>query len=249
MVTDFLAYERSLGLSFLIPLLDSQEITLTGKSVLDLGCGYGGVLAVLQEKYGLGEALGIDLDPEMIRKGLLASPPGVKLETGDFFAMDDQLFDFILMRDVLEHIVDVERALIKATRLLKPGGRLYASFAPFYSPFGGHQHNCAGIFSNIPWIQFLPEAWFRKILRLEGNSYKSAVGLVADMETVLKTRLTISGFRRMLPRVGLQLRFQARYLIRPDFKIKFGLPAMGFPPLAPFDDLLCTGFEAILVKA
>src|SRR4051794_22711450 len=120
MIIDFQAYERELGIHFLIPLLQSQGLDLAGKSVLDLGCGYGGVLAALQEKYGLAGALGIDLDPEMIRAGLERSPPGVELVNRDFFAMEDRLFDFILMRDVLEHIVDVERALARAFRLLKP---------------------------------------------------------------------------------------------------------------------------------
>lgn len=249
MIKDFLAYERELGSAFLIPLLEAQGISLVGKSVLDLGCGYGGVLAVLQEKYGLSEALGIDLDPEMIQSGLERGPPGVRLEVRDFFALEDRLFDFILMRDVLEHIVDVERALAKAERLLKPGGMIYASFAPFYSPFGGHQHNGAGPFANVPWLQFLPEAWFRRLLRLEGNSYKSAAGLQSDMETVLRTRLTLAGFRRMVPKVGLRLRYHAQYLIRPDYKIKFGLPSLGFPRLPPLDDLLSTGSESILVKA
>jgi len=249
MIKDFLTYEKALGQAFLIPLIESQGISLAGKSVLDLGCGYGGVLAVLQEKYGLADALGIDLDPEMIRSGQERGPHGVKLETRDFFALEDRLFDFILMRDVLEHIVDVEGALAKAVRLLKPGGMIYASFAPFYSPFGGHQHNGAGLFSNVPWLQVLPESWFRRLLRLEGNSYKSATGLESDMDTVLRTRLTLSGFRRLVPKVGLKLRYHAQYLIRPDYKIKFGLPALAFPRLPPLDDLLSTGSESILVRA
>lgn len=249
MINDFQAYERGLGSGFIIPLLDSQGVALAGRSVLDLGCGYGGVLAALHEKYGLSEALGIDIDPEMIRAGLGRCPRGVTLENRDFFAMENRSFDFILMRDVLEHIVDVEQALAKASSLLKPGGTIFASFTPFYSPFGGHQHNGGGLFSNVPWLQFLPEKWFRSLLKLKGNSYKTAAGLEADMETVFRTRLTISAFRSLVPRAGLKLQYQARYLVRPDYRIKFGLPAVGFPRLPIVDDLLCTGIEALMARA
>ncbi len=248
MITDFLAYERALCASCLVPLLESQGVKLSGKSVLDVGCGYGGVLAVLQEKFGLSQALGIDLDAEMIRVGMERGPTGMRLETGNFFTLKPEGYDFILMRDVLEHIVDVEKALAKAVSLLKPGGMIYVSFAPFYSPFGGHQHNGAGLFSNIPWLQILPETWFRKLLQLPGNSYKSATGLESDMDSVLRTRLTLAGFRAVLPKVGLGIRYYAQYLVRPDYRIKFGLPTVGFPRLPLLDDLVCTGSEAILGK-
>ena len=55
--------------SCLIPLLERQHIDLAGKSVLDVGCGYGGFLTALREKFPLKELLGIDLDAKMIRIG------------------------------------------------------------------------------------------------------------------------------------------------------------------------------------
>jgi SAM-dependent methyltransferase len=249
MITDFKAYEKALGTHFLIPLLEAQGITLAGKSTLDVGCGYGGVLARLHERFGLADSLGIDVDAQMIRLGQETLPPGIRLEAKDFFTQVDGLYDFILMRDVLEHIVKVEEALAKACNLLKPGGFIYLSFAPFYSPFGGHQHNGSGWKSNIPWLQVLPESWFRRLLTIKGNSYKSAVGLMSDMDTVLKTRLTMRQFRSILPQVQLKCKYQAQYLIRPDYKIKFGFPALRFPAFPILEEIFCTGFEAILIRA
>jgi SAM-dependent methyltransferase len=248
MVTDFHAYEKSLCLTGLAPLLQRHGVDLAGKSVLDVGCGYGGVLSGLREKYALDAALGIDLDPEMIRIGREKCGEGIALETRDFFGLDPEAgcFDLILMRDVLEHIVDAEGALRKASALLKPGGLVFASFAPFYSPFGGHQHNGSGFSSNLPWLQMLPEAWFRRALTLRGNSYKSGDGLAADMETVLRTRLTLRGFRRMAPAAGFRLTYFARYLSRPDYRIKFGLPAVGFPGIPLLEELFSSGVEALL---
>lgn len=245
-IRDFHAYEKALGERFLLPLLASRRFPPAGKRVLDVGCGYGGVLAALAEKHPLSRALGLDLDPEMVLHGRARCPAGVILENRDFFALEGETFDLILLRDVLEHIVDVEGALGKAARLLAPGGLVYASFAPFYGPFGGHQHNAAGLPSRLPWLQLLPEGAFRSLLRLPGNSYKGASGLSADMESVLRTRLTLSRFRRAASAAGLKVTYRAQYLSRPDYRLKFGLPEIPFPPLPGLEELLCTGAEALL---
>jgi SAM-dependent methyltransferase len=272
MIADFHAYEKELCLKGLIPLLRRQGFDPAGKSVLDVGCGQGGVLAGLAESFPLKSALGIDLDADMIRQGSGKRPAGVRLEARDFFGMqavDPEAFDpdtqganplhrsasalggydLILMRDVLEHIPDAEGALRKAASLLAPRGMIFASFAPFYSPFGGHQHNGAGIFSNVPWLQLLPEGLFRAALNLKGNSYKSGRNLADDMESVLRTRLTIGRFRGMIPEAGLRLGYLARYLSRPDYRIKFGLPEIGFPAIPGLEELACTGVEALLTRA
>lgn len=248
MIPDFHAYEKNLCVTCLLPLLARLGVALDGKSVLDVGCGYGGVLAGLGERFRLREALGIDLDPEMIRVGREKCQPEVRLDNCDFFALEGGVYDLILMRDVLEHIVNVERALAKAAALLNPGGIIYATFAPFYGPFGGHQHNGAGLFSRLPWVQFLPEGVLRRLLRFPGNSYKSATELAADMDSVLRTRLTLARFRRGASKAGLGIRYHAQYLVRPDYRLKFGLPALRFPGIPAAEELLCTGAEAMLSR-
>lgn len=249
MIADFHQYEYRLCRRFLIPLLLERGLALDGKSALDVGCGYGGVLAGLAERFRLAEALGIDLDPGMIAGGRDRNPPGVSLRTGDFLALPDGGFDAILMRDVLEHIVDVEGALAKAAGLLKPGGFVFASFAPFLSPFGGHQHNGEGPFASAPWLHLLPESWFRGLLRFPGNSYKSGEALRADMDTVFRTRLSLRRFRRAAGSAGLAITYLRGYAVRPDYRIKFGIPSLRFPAVAGPGDLFCTGVEALLAKA
>jgi SAM-dependent methyltransferase len=248
MIADFHAYEFELGRDCLLPLLERRGFRPAGKSVLDVGCGYGGVLAAIAAAHPLRRALGVDLDAAMVRAGREKSP-GIVLEARDFFGLGGETFDLILMRDVLEHMPDTAGALGKAAELLAPGGLIFASFAPFRSPFGGHQHNGAGPFARVPWIHLFPEPWFRRLLRLEGNSYKGAAALEDDMESVLRTRLTVAGFRRLLTDAGLRVQYFAGYLSRPDYRLKFGLPAVRFPAEPPLGEFLCTGVEALLARA
>ena len=247
MTSDFFAYEMELGRRFLIPLLEGRGVRPEG-SILDVGCGYGGVLAALAGRYPAARCLGLDVDAEMVAAGREKCPAGVRLETGDFFRLEGEGFDLILMRDVLEHIVRPEAALERAASLLNPGGLLFASFAPFHSPFGGHQHNGEGFFSRLPWLQFLPENLFRVLVRVSGNSYKTREGLVADMDTVLRTRLSIARFRRAARQAGLGFRHYAGYAVRPDYRLKFGLPPLRFPALPLLEEMFSTGVEALLAR-
>ena len=183
---------------------------------------------------------------EMICVGREKCPREICLQEGDFFRIEGGEYNFILMRDVLEHIGDVAGALERAAKRLLPGGTIYVSFAPFFSPFGGHQHNGEGFFSNVPWLQFLPETWIRRLLRLQGNSYKSASQLEADIDSVLRTRLTLAEFRSNLPKVDLRLKYFRQYVVRPDYRIKFELPTLAFPTVPLIEELVCTGAEALL---
>ena len=86
----------------------------------------------------------------------------------------------------------------------------------------------------------------RRLLRLRGNSYKSACSLEADIDSVLRTRLTLAGFRRKLPKAVLRLKYVRQYVVRPDYRIKFGLPILAFPAVPLIEELVCTGAEALL---
>ncbi len=250
MVADYLEYERRLGREILIPWLHSAKMDLKNYSVLDVGCGYGGILESLNETHSLKSALGIDIDSEMILLAQKNKKQGLQFEKQDFLKLEPQLqqFDFILMRDVLEHIVDVEKALLQAQNLIRGPGFLYLSFAPFNSPFGGHQHNGMGWGSYFPWIHLLPEKMFREIVNIHGNTYKSKDQLSKDMESVLKTRLTLRRFRQALSQTGFRILRQTHSISRPDYQIKFGLPALPCPTFLGFEEFFCTGYEALLKK-
>jgi SAM-dependent methyltransferase len=243
---DYFEYERQIAVANLIPSLKVHSAWPAAR-ILDVGCGYGGTLAAFKSADPACDAVGLDLDAEMVQQGLAKSNGALRLIHADFFQWQGSGFDLILMRDVLEHIRRMEEALRKAATLLAPGGRIYASFAPYFGPFGGHQQNGAGLFSHCPWIHWLPQRLFARLVPVAGNSYKSLEALRADMDSVADTRLTVAGFKRAARSCGLILESLELFLSRPDYKFKFGWPACRFPDVPILSEIFSTGVEALLI--
>jgi len=244
----YFAYERLVALRHLLPWLKSLNIQVNQGGALDVGCGYGGTVAAVREVFGPVRAIGLDVDAEMVALGKVCLATDGELRVENFLQFSESNFDLLLMRDVLEHMPKVEAAMIQAYSLLKPGGSVYVSFAPFYSPFGGHQHNGSGFASHLPWIQVLPERIFRRVLKITGNWYKAETALQLDMDSVLATRLTVSRFLNASKQVGVELTDLKGYLSRPEYTVKFGLPKLALPALPIIREWFCTGVEAVLHK-
>jgi SAM-dependent methyltransferase len=106
-----------------------------GDWVLDLGCGEGRHVHGLHMLDGV-NVVGLDLDiPSLIkgRDGMDFLPAGSNAAVTAFVSGDayrlpfpDNAFDAVICSEVLEHLIDYERALAEIARVLKPGGR----FAP-----------------------------------------------------------------------------------------------------------------------
>jgi len=101
-----------------------------GMDVLDCGCGPGRLIELLKTEYPSISVTGLEIDPTLVtaakeqltRAGfddwsvVQASAESPNLAHGSF--------DFIVMRLVLEHLVDPVLALRELKKLLRPGGRI-----------------------------------------------------------------------------------------------------------------------------
>ena len=106
----------------------SRAGELSGKTVLDIGCG-GGILAEEFAKAG-GKVTGIDLSPVAIEAAKRhAAESGLEIDyrvvAVDKLAMDAPQFDIIVCAEVLEHVDDIDKFLKDALSMLKPGGLLF----------------------------------------------------------------------------------------------------------------------------
>lgn len=93
---------------------------ITSGQFLDIGCGSGSTVRAATD---LGwKAIGIDIDPKLIELGKAHHQVDLRctpLLESDF---DSDQFDFIRLRDVIEHLPNPYEALLEVKRLLVPKG-------------------------------------------------------------------------------------------------------------------------------
>lgn len=102
------------------------------KTVLDYGCGHGWCDIYMERKVGK-KWLGIDVDPGAVKwsekfKKFAKNPENLTFVTGDYkltkqkIEGEDELFDCLLLTEVLEHCVDPIEVVESLEKWVKPGG-------------------------------------------------------------------------------------------------------------------------------
>lgn len=104
--------------------LQSLFPDLRGKTVLDLGCGYG-----WHSKYsadqGAQSVLGLDLSERMIKEAQRRNPADnitYKICAVDNYEYPEASYDFVISNLVLHYIADLDSIFEKVFQTLKPGG-------------------------------------------------------------------------------------------------------------------------------
>jgi len=220
-------YQYELGKDFVVPYSKSIGCFKPGDSVFEVGSAEGGVLAAFVEEGGT-EAIGTDIAQNRLEmgekiSGLIDFP--IKFSNHNIITEDIpdkwlNKFNLVLLRDVIEHLDDTETALSNIKKIIKPGGYLFVSFPPYYSAFGGHQHTLGNLSGKIPFIHLLPDFIFHKLI---------ASGRDADIEEVKRLqniKLTTKKFEDATQRAGYDIFKKDFYLLRPVYKMKFGLPSI-----------------------
>jgi ubiquinone/menaquinone biosynthesis C-methylase UbiE len=121
--------------------LERAGVTLRGR-VLDAGCGGGGTALSLAEEAGF--AVGLDLDARFrgtgtrLREEKQVQGAAFVQGDGQCLPFRDQSFDVVFSHSVIEHVGSAESYLRECHRVLRAGGVLYLSTAPFLSLAGAH---------------------------------------------------------------------------------------------------------------
>ncbi len=163
---------------------------LEGKSVLDLGCGWGGV--VIEAAGPASVSVGVEPDEERlaIARDLLHEVGSDKAKLlqgiGEQLPFADSTFDVIASYQVFEHVQDPAKVMAEVARVLKPGGVFHFS-TPNYMAFWEPHYK-------VFWLPLLPKTLGRLYLKLR----KRNAGFLGHINYVNPLSM-----RRLLRRHGL----------------------------------------------
>ncbi|MGZ5131852.1 MAG: methionine biosynthesis protein MetW [Caldimonas sp.] len=129
------------------------ELVPKGSRVLDLGCGDGEFLSLLQRERGC-SGYGIEIDDANVlashRRGINVIQ--LNLEQG-LSLFDDQSFDVVLQLDTLQHLKNTERMLRETARV----GRVGIVSFPNFAHWPNRLRVAAG---RMPVTRVLPYQWY-----------------------------------------------------------------------------------------
>jgi SAM-dependent methyltransferase len=212
--------------SHVIPFV-AGHLKLEGSSVLDIGCGEGGVLRAFAEAGCRG--LGVDLSASRAEEAeRLVRSSGVedrlRFVSGDIHdesvsADWSQQFDLVVLKDVIEHVPEKERLMRRIATFLRPDGMVFLGFPPWRMPFGGHQQITASPLGKTPYLHLAPKSLYLRLMRLLGERE----GIIRELGNIHDTRISISKFERLVSHTGFRIVDKTHFLVNPIYQFKFGL--------------------------
>lgn len=214
--------QKSNTSKYIIPFIDRIKKVNAGLNVLEVGCRDGGVLRPFLD---LGcHITGVELSESMLDQAKERYQTEIASGKADFIAMNihdfgvEKKYDIIILKDVIEHVYEHEKLIIKLGQLLSNDGLIYFGYPPWQNPFGGHQQVAENkILSKIPYYHLLPNFLYYGILKL---AKEKTFGF---LKATKETRISIEGFRKLISNAGLHLKLEEHYLINPMYEAKFGI--------------------------
>lgn len=117
------SYFRNARLDYVEALPDNPQA-----SILELGCGNGATGLAAQRAGKCSRYVGIEMfEPEAQQAATVLTAVHIGNVESMVLPYGEETFDALIMSEVLEHLIEPEVVLARLVRLLKPGGRVYAS--------------------------------------------------------------------------------------------------------------------------
>jgi SAM-dependent methyltransferase len=160
-----------------------------GRDVLDFGCGVGNEAVELANTAR--SVYGLDIvEGSLARARERAEAAGVSDKCFFTNVPPRHKVDVIISLDSFEHFDDPEAILSVMYDLLRPGGRVVASFGPtWYHPYGGH------LFSIFPWAHLIFTE--RALIRWRSDIRSDGATRFNEVEGGLN-QMTIRRFERLV---------------------------------------------------
>ena len=235
--------------TFLYDYFGDQDVK--GKRILEIGCAEAGLLKYYYSKGAF--CSGIELTDTRFNNALALNQPGtIHLFQADICDPDSfqseikQKYDYIVLRDVIEHIENKVLALKNIYGMLKNTGKIFMSFPPKYCIYAGHQQVIPRWIGKLPYLYLLPDRIYTAYLRFLGLSGQKIRYLLSTK----KTRISIKNMRRLINQTNFEIEKEDLYYFRPAYSFRFGLPKMKnpFSKISLLNELMTNGALYILRK-
>jgi ubiquinone/menaquinone biosynthesis C-methylase UbiE len=125
------------------------ELDLSGKRVLEIGCGLGRFAVWLASQPNRPTEINAgDFSPVAVENGKKLTLPSESAEINWFVGdienleFDDNSLDTIFSFETIEHVPTPSKAVKELARVLKPGGRIYLTTPNYFGLFGLYRVYC-----------------------------------------------------------------------------------------------------------
>ena len=106
-----------------------------GQAILDAGCGFGGTISMLNERFERVTLTGVNIDPRQVERAEAVVIPQAKTSNSICFQVgnacelpfEDAIFDNVFAVECIFHFPSRSEFFAETFRVLKPGGRLVLS--------------------------------------------------------------------------------------------------------------------------
>lgn len=213
---------------YIVPFLQKTTDLSKPLRVLEIGCGEAGVLKAFTDMGHF--AFGIELEES--RLAFARQFMQAELAKGQIVFLNKNIydvdvatdigegFDLVILKDVIEHIPEQEKFMPHLNRFLKPGGKVFFAFPPWYMPYGGHQQVLPRKWaSKLPYYHLLPGALYKGMLKLLGVNDSG----IRTMFEIKSTGISIERFLRICSQNNLVTENKDYYLFNPIYKYKFNI--------------------------
>jgi SAM-dependent methyltransferase len=184
--------------------LANRWAPMSGKRVLEFGCGLGLYMRAMQRFTP--HVFGFDIEVERLAHARRNGIDGLSGAVGEDLPYADASFDVIFSNDVLEHVRDDARSAREIVRVLRPGGR-----AVIYVPNRLYLFETHGVywrgkyyFGNKPFVNWLPDALRNRLaphVRAYRRSELRALFDATPARIVTLTQIS-GGFDNIIRRLG-----------------------------------------------
>ncbi len=208
---------------YILPYLKPQS------HILEIGCAEAGVLKAFLDRGHT--AVGIELNENRahLARQFLAdyiSEGRALIINKNIYDIQNpkeelgQLFDVIVLKDVIEHIPQQEKFIASLSQFLTPNGVVFFAYPPWWMPFGGHQQICSNkILRVLPWFHLLPMPLYKGILKICGEQ----AGVIKELHEIKETGIIIEKMKSLIIKNNFSILEECFWLINPIYSYKFAL--------------------------